>query len=619
VYKYEVDNLSNTENPNELFFELTREQSRFYDRVQDDYFAENGVFKGAIYQPYSYEQILDEDGLDKEGNKIQLQQRNLFGFMRRLLVKRFESSFGSFRQSIINFTAVHKAVLKFIKRTDKYILDRDLIEKIYTKTDEEIEQALKDFAENLENENRPRHHKVYKVSEFAKKEDFISDIENDIALLEMVKKQVENLNLAKDDPKAKRVIEEVKKIINEKPEPGEPRRKVILFTEYVDTVKHLMPFFQEEFGDELFVVDSNPGRQKAEELLDNFDASRKMSRQKDDHSILLTSDVLSEGQNLNRAGAIINYDIPWNPTRVIQRVGRINRIGEKVFENLRIYNFFPTEQGANVVKSREIAANKMFLIHSTLGEDVKIFDADEEPSPSELFNRINQHPDEAEDIAPVTQIRLKYDEIKNAHPEVIERVSNLPYRVKTAKASQNDELYVFRKKGISMFINKATVTNAEKTDSETVYSLLDILPNIECDIGENKLPLSNRFWDNYEAVKSKKQDHAPGRAENSIEVTALNTLNAAYSTFRSDFTEEIGFINVLIKDLRDYRSLPKYTMRRIANVDFDKRDKAVPELKQVIKEIKQKFGEDYIEKLEARIGDTKSEVIIAIENINEIS
>lgn len=72
----------------------------------------------------------------------------------------------------------------------------------------------------------------------------------------------------------------------------------------------------------------------------------------------MTTDKLSEGVNLNRAGAVINYDIPWNPTRVIQRLGRINRIGRKVFQTLYIYNFFPTEQGAEVVKSREIAAQK---------------------------------------------------------------------------------------------------------------------------------------------------------------------------------------------------------------------------------------------------------------------
>ena len=52
---------------------------------------------------------------------------------------------------------------------------------------------------------------------------------------------------------------------------------------------------------------------------------------------------------------MINYDIPWNPTRVIQRVGRINRIGKKVFDELYIFNFFPSEQGADIHHRRPVS------------------------------------------------------------------------------------------------------------------------------------------------------------------------------------------------------------------------------------------------------------------------
>ncbi len=70
---------------------------------------------------------------------------------------------------------------------------------------------------------------------------------------------------------------------------------------------------------------------------------------------------------------------------MIQRVGRINRISKKVFEKLYIVNFFPTEKGTDYLKSREIAEQKMYLIHNTLGEDAKYFNADEEPTASALL------------------------------------------------------------------------------------------------------------------------------------------------------------------------------------------------------------------------------------------
>ena len=115
--------------PIELFYELTPEQSNFYDRVINEYFGENGRFRGAIYQPYAYENRNELAQLDEEGNFAFLQQRNLYEFMRRLLVKRFESSFGAFANSVHNFIQIHSIVLAFIEKTGRYILDRRLIEK----------------------------------------------------------------------------------------------------------------------------------------------------------------------------------------------------------------------------------------------------------------------------------------------------------------------------------------------------------------------------------------------------------------------------------------------------------------------------------------------------------
>ncbi|MGM0498571.1 MAG: SNF2-related protein, partial [Bacteroidota bacterium] len=96
-YSKEIKALSEVDDPKELFFSLSEKQSEFYDKVINSYFGENGVFTGAIYQPFVYEKVIeDEENLDEAGNRAFQQQRNLFDFMRRLLVKRFESSFGAF-------------------------------------------------------------------------------------------------------------------------------------------------------------------------------------------------------------------------------------------------------------------------------------------------------------------------------------------------------------------------------------------------------------------------------------------------------------------------------------------------------------------------------------------
>lgn len=105
------------------------------------------------------------------------------------------------------------------------------------------------------------------------------------------------------------------------------------------------------------------------------------------------------------------------PLCVIQRLGRINRISKKVFDKLYIMNFFPTEKGAEYVRSREIAQNKMFMIHNTLGEDSKIFDIDEEPSPAGLYQKLTQNPETGDEESFYTKIVNLYHEIKLNNPK----------------------------------------------------------------------------------------------------------------------------------------------------------------------------------------------------------
>ncbi len=614
IYNREITELSEVEEPKELFFELTPEQSQFYDDVINIYFSDGGRFTGAIYQPFNYEKEVDAEELDEEGNRIFQQQRNLFDFMRRLLVKRFESSFGSFNQSIKNFIKVHETVLEFIRKTKgKYVLERKIVEKAYEDNPDELEEALIEFAAKLEEKTVPKHERIYDVNGFKLKDEFFNDINNDVELLKEIKTKVAELELVDNDPKSKRVVEKIKEIINASPASNEPRRKVIIFSEYTDTVKHLQPVIKEQFPEQVLTVAGNVGVRQNESLLNDFDASINPEQQKDDFCVLLSSDKLSEGYNLNRAGAIINYDIPWNPTRVIQRVGRINRIGKKVFNKLQIYNFFPTEQGADIVKSRQIATQKMFLIHNTLGEDCKIFAADETPIPAELYKKINTNPEEYEEESLFTIIRGQYQNIIDKHPEILQRVDNLPNRIKTAKKSDCYNLVVFRRKALGLFIQRSV---NDKQGNATVEDLLidNALKLIECGHDEEKLSLSNDFWRHYEEIKAHRQKFHTAKNEVSLEIKAMNNLQTALRSYKQELEKYLPFIRDLIKDLRSYHTISKYSLRKIANIGLNK----PKELSRFIKEIEwliNNLGLDYLKIVERKVRDNKDEIIIAVENI----
>ncbi|MDI6781159.1 MAG: helicase-related protein [bacterium] len=622
-YKDEVKNLSKTANPEEWFFELTKEQSLFYDQVIEQYFGDpedGGRFYGAIYRPFEYEKgkIIEEEKLSQEDNRQFIQQRNLYDFMRRLVVKRFESSFGSFERSINNFKRITENVLKFIEKTGngdyyqgEYILDRALLEKIYDCDLEEIEKCLSEYTEKINIGKYPKNHKRYKINDFKDKTKFIEHIESDLKLFNEILSRLASLDLIKNDPKTDCLLKNIKRELKQKPFDNEPVRKIVIFSEYIDTVEYLAPILKKDFNSRVLVVANDLSANKISQINKNFDAS--YPEQNDDFDILLASDKISEGFNLNRAGMVINYDIPWNPVRVIQRVGRINRISKKVFGELYIVNFFPTERGAELVKSREIAGNKMFLIHNTLGEDAKIFDIDEEPTPSGLFNRIQQNPDEQEEESFYTKALKEFLRIKGLYPELIASLRNYPLRIKAAKEYSENELLVFLRKG-RLYIYGLRHENENKPH---IYQAAfeEVFDKIACSIDEVGIPLSTNFWECYKSVKEFREHRAIPLKEQDIEQKALNNLGTFINQIQTDeLMPHKDFLRTLKEDILDYGTLSDFTLRRIANMeslDEAKQKRAVAE----IIALKKEQGEDYLQKEKVRQKNLSKEIIIAIENV----
>ncbi len=613
-YKDEVGNLSKIADPKEWFFELTPKQSQFYDKIITSYFGdpdEGGLFKGAIYRPFTYEKNLKEENKitgSKENFEYQSQYQ-LFDFIRRLMVKRFESSFGSFEQSIRRFEKITDETLKFVKKSNKYILDRTLIDKIFNKSEEEIELELEKFAEELRRGDYPKNNRIYDLSKFANKDGFITDIESDLALYREILKELGDMDLVKDDPKAICLVKNVVDVLEQAPKSGEPERKIIIFSEYLDTVNHLEKILKKQLGSRLLVVGGGLSTSTILQLNQNYDAS--YSSQKNDYDVLLATDKVSEGFNLNRAGMVVNYDIPWNPVRVIQRVGRINRISKKVFDDLYIVNFFPTERGAALVQSRQIASNKMFLIHETLGEDAKIFDIDEEPTAAGLYERILQNPDSIEQESFYTKALKQYLKIKSSYPELVKAISNYPIRVKVAKHGDQNELLVFFKKD-RLYVHGISCDGSGAKPFPITFE--EVFDRVMCETDSPRLGLSDGFWDCYEQIKNFKEIQSVPSGDQSLEQQALNNLKTLISNPWSESLPILSFVKTLREDIVDYGTLSDFTLRRIANLEMKKeegRSDTIQELNALIDEL----GVDYLDNEKQRQRDVKKEIIVAIENI----
>lgn len=611
-YGEKID-LPEVRDPQEWFFELTRDQSLFYDEVINTFasYYEGGKFTGAIYFPARYEKEIDMEFLEDnfEDSKeyfAYVSQKNLYDFMRRLLVKRFESSFGAFKESIQRFRDIHETAIEFVEKTGKFVLDRKLMEDLVTAEPEEILEELENYEKDLKERNiSKKYYKVYDIKRDLKyPEKFTEDLRADLKLFEKIYANIERLKLAENDPKAERLIRGIEEFLKE-------GRKVVIFTEYLDTARHLKGILENKFGDKLLTAIGNLSKGTIEAILKNFDA--QYEEQESQYDILLTTDKLSEGFNLNRAGAVINYDIPWNPVRVIQRVGRINRIAKKVYNEIYIINFFPTEKGSDIVKSREIAQTKMFMIHNVLGEDAKIFDPDEEPQPSELYRRLNTYVEEEESF--FTRLRKDYEKIKEVYPEIEKEIRNMPNRVKVAKRGEEDELLVFVKKGKDLFVGYKNY----KDKSPQVVSFEKVYEKIKADKDEERLNLSEYFWENYNQILEKENFLKHHReASNDSWSKAYNLLKTLLERKDERLEPYKKFISDILEDIREYRTLSEYVISEINSLNDFLDDRSMDEIIKRLDELKTEIGEDFLERTLKFMKAYKEEVIIAIENRSKV-
>ncbi len=538
-----------------------------------------------------------------------------------MLVHRFESSFGAFAKTLENLIRVHKNVKRLAVPAPLgkgvIVLDRSLMEKLLGMEDASDEEVA-DFLRRQEELYDPagdhsgkRNLQVYRVSEDFDdegREQFNRDLQSDINLLEKVKQEVETLDLVANDPKAQKLVEEIRSVLDGT-HPAlvcraeEPERKVIVFSEFADTVEHLRGYLNAHFPEQVLTIRSLR-KEIAATVRKNFDGSCHPSFQQDQFKVLLATDKMSEGFNLNRAGLVINYDIPWNPTRVIQRVGRINRIGTKVFEDLYLFNFFPSEQGKDLHNVRQIAANKMFMIHASIGEDSRIFDTDEEPTPAGLFEKLSRNPDELEEESFLTQAKREWAEIMKKHPEVVEKVHKLPGRVKTTQFRDPAGAYLFARKGMTLFALRRHAEEATE-DGIAHLSIQEAIGAIKCRFdAKRSADFSESFWADYEALQQSLSDRRhgapPGAA--SLITKARNALVAAIAKGSGGL-----FAKVLLDDLQNHGTLSDRTLRKI--IEASGEDK---KFEKAIGRLKQEMGADYLELIKDKL--PPNEIVIAVEH-----
>ncbi len=489
------------DDPIELDYDLSSLKELYLstlDIISGDNNSGKYHFKAARYSPVLYikdelKQELSKMLEEKLGIDLNLlfgRQTNVAKFMRHLLVRRFESSEYAFKMSLEYMLNSSEQILKWIETKKKMpIYKKGNLPDVddFYQTDDDGNEFITETYEKYEQRG------FFEIDMKYIKDSFVEDIKSDMNLLLDIKKQWFGTDgEITNDPK----LESFKAILKQQIT-KEPKRKIIVFSEFADTTNYLGKALK-DFGLPVFKYTSADATQGNKNIINaNFNAGEKLHLQRDDFKILVATDAISEGYNLHRAGAVFNYDIPYNPTRIIQRIGRINRVNKKVFDKLYIYNYFPTDVGEKETRAKEISTLKMAMIHAIMGEDTKVLTKDEEIQ-SYFLEQWRQELDKNEEAS----WDLKYLKLLNAAKgtAVYEEAMTIPHRARTGRTI--DKPY----KGVLMFGKKGNdfVFKLGNKEGQVIQlTAEEAIGLFEAEQDEKSATLSNEFDIAYQCTKAK--------------------------------------------------------------------------------------------------------------------
>ncbi|MBD1363803.1 SWF/SNF helicase family protein [Mucilaginibacter sp. ZT4R22] len=383
------------------------------------------------------------------------------GLLKMLLFKRLESSAVSFSASLNRIIRRNEFVLASIEQRGLVITGRaDQLQLFF-----ELEQEA-DFSKIKVNE--------YPIEDF-RKDDLVNAILFDISVLKEVQALI--IPLVKNKKEDNKFNQFIKTIIA-----PNCKEKILIFSEFTETVEYLYNRTKELYPN-LFIERVSSFKTKTEDkasIVRRFSPISQTNRlglnaDEQEIQILFTSDVLSEGQNLQDAHIVVNYDFHWNPVRLIQRIGRIDRIGSTAKE-IKVYNFLPDVDIEQELDLKGRVHSRINEIHQIFGSDSAILSNEEELNEESVFSIYS---DMSENILDADGgISTVFDEAEKVlnqleidSPSEYNRIINLEDGIRSTQSSEDKGTYAFLRAGN---LNRLYFLNG-KESTEAIGEILKLI------------------------------------------------------------------------------------------------------------------------------------------------
>ena len=501
-------------------------------------------FKYSRYKPLTY--LKDT----KKYATLLAAQHNMGGFMKSILVKRLESSFFAFKNTLARFQQSYEKFLEMYDAGEVYISKKvDVYDLLDSGDDDKLMKLVE--------EETVMH---FKSTDFT--EQFIKDLKWDLAKLKYLTDMWTNISF---DPK----LEQFKKELNEnKKLVG---NKKIIFTESKETAEYLERELRQIFGDRVISYTGSSTMILKAAIEDSFNPKQK-DRDNDQFDVLVTTDVLAEGINLHRANALINYDLPWNPTRIMQRVGRINRVGTEYTE-IFVFNFFPTAQSSKHLQLKDRIMEKLQAFHDTLGEDFKYLSDEEQVSSQKLFKDLNADLNADEESSnPELAYLAIIRQIRDNDVNLFDKIKKLPKKAKTGRNSdkvKEDSTISFIRKG---FIKSFFITGETETRQ---ISFMDAVSYLKCEPDEPKLSVGKKYFEHYDSNNDAFDES----------LTVEEVITTSRPAVAANDQKMIRYLRALLQTIRTFTDDEEEKIKRMIEI-WENGDVPSNDTKNILKSIK---------------------------------
>jgi superfamily II DNA/RNA helicase len=495
----------------------------FYDRLREYIGTGKNMETGIIdhgklnYARYKMWNYVDPEKRDeKPYSDLKKATSNMSGFLRSTFLKRLESSVFAFRESIQRVLGRYELFLRYLD--EGKILAGQESDIIYESFDYESVE--------LGNVDLPEIEGKYSVNDF----DLVqlrADTEADRRMFQEILDMVQGITPEKDTK-----LQTLLKILQEKPL---NEGKLLLFTEFQDTAQYLFENIKKNLGDRPDMVLCHGQSKNRKDVVNRFAPGANEYDVKDEieYNFVVTTDVLSEGLNLQDCDKIINYDIHWNPVRLIQRFGRIDRIGSTM-DTVYGFNFLLAREVEEDLHLNERVRERIKDIHSYMGEDSAILERSEEVGQIDAYATPKERekafveiyvegniPDDPLDKALYSarhDLETIFRDLRRNNPEEYKRIKNMPRGVRSATPSPKNGTYVFldSEKTRRLYLLDENGEVVEKREN-VVLKALECSPDspivdLPDDYREKVKKAEEAFLDEIRRVKSNRRRANPNKS-----------------------------------------------------------------------------------------------------------